>query len=62
MTRKLKWFGQVKGKNMDVIVKTIGEIKVKKTDGRPKNKRMEIIGKDMWVCGVDEDMVRDRKG
>lgn len=32
MAKKLKWFGYVKGKNNDEIVKTKGEIKGKKTD------------------------------
>lgn len=47
----------------EYIVKKTGEIRVERTRGRdkPKDQRMEVIGKDMTASGMGEGKVRDRE-
>lgn len=49
-------------KNED-IVRKMGEIRVEVNwrRGRLKNKWLEILKEDIRSCGVDENIVRDRK-
>lgn len=51
----------LKKKNNEDIVKKIGEIRVEENWRRLNRKWMGIIGVDMKACGIDENMVRDRK-
>lgn len=60
----LRWFSHVYRKSNEDIVKKIAEIRIEGNRGRFRRKKkcMEIIREGIGACGVDEDMVRDRKG
>ena len=60
---RLRWFGHVKRRRMDVAVRRCESIKLlgcKRGRGRPKKSWQEVIKYGLKFIGLTEDMAQDR--
>lgn len=59
----MRWFVHIEKRNINDIIKEIGEIRVGRNQRRrgTKKKCMEINGEDMKAYGVNKNMVKDKK-
>ena len=61
---RLRWFGHVKRRSMAVPVRRCELIDLsggKRGRGRPKKSLDEVIGDDLKVVGLSEDLAQDRR-
>ena len=61
---RLRWFGHVKRKSVDALVRRCERIDIpegRRGRGRPKKSLDEVIREDLKVVGLTEDMAQDRK-
>ena len=58
-----RWFGQVKRRDENSILRRAMELKVKgrRPVGRPKKTWSKVVEKDMRKLNITEDMAEDRK-
>jgi len=61
---KLRWFGHGRRKSMDASVRrceNINHLDCKRSRGRPKKSRSEVIRHDLKTLGLVDDMARPGK-
>ena len=61
---RLRWFGHVKRKSVDAIVRRCETINIpegKRGTGRPKKNLDKVIREDLRVVGLTEDLAQDKK-
>ena len=61
---RLRWFGHIRRRLRDVPVRrceTIEYLDYKRSRGRPKKSKSEVIRHDLKTVGLVDDMTQDRK-
>ena len=61
---RLRWFGHVQRRPLEAPVRKVDQMifsPIRKGRGRPKRTLGEIIKRDLWLNGISESLIHDRK-
>ena len=58
---RLRWFGHVKGRDENSILRRTMEVEGRRPVGRPKKTWSKVVEEDMRKLNITEDMAEDRK-
>ena len=61
---RLRWFGHVQRRPLEASVRKVDQIvfsPIRKGRGRPKRTLGEVIKRDLWLNGISESLIHDRK-